>query len=460
MDMRKQQKIKYNNFTLLVLALIILGALTACTKPHPLPAEPTGSSTPSSKPAFTMTPTRAPSPATATLTPELPPTSTPTVKASPSAALPAVSIGPYETLEPQPGMPESAIIKLLTGPDGDIWVVSEDGVSSFDGSSWIDHGDVTGVVLGFDGVGQLWIVDENGEWIAAYDGQSWIQYTEEQGWLPAGHIFNAGMYANVSEEIVTDSRGETWLVTRQDIRVLRQGYWFVYMPEEAGFIPSDFMLQEGFGFLLSDVALDATGDVWVTDCAWMGPGPQGQGARWYDGEKWLGQDSPVVASGCIKDVEVGTDGRIWVGVDDQVWRYTNGQGWEQFPHPVQFPLESLRWGWIVDLLLDGTEAVWMTMMPCGGASCDLGTSITFWIHGDEWLVVGEDQSEEGLPNVARGANDLTWGCLADGLYSVADGEFIPVEENRPSHCQVQADHTGRIWLSLIGQPGLWVFDAP
>jgi hypothetical protein len=157
---------------------------------------------------------------------------------------------------------------------------------------------------------------------------------------------------------------------------------------------------------------------------------------------------------------VAPDGRIWAGVNDQVWRYTDGKGWENFPHPVQFPLDGLRWGWIIDLLLDGNEAVWMTMVPCGGASCDAGWSITFWIHENEWLVVGENTNESLLLDVATGANDLTWGCFADGLYSVAAGEFIPVVEQLPAPCQVETDREGRVWLSLYGQSNLWYFDAP
>jgi hypothetical protein len=170
----------------------------------------------------------------------------------------------------------------------------------------------------------------------------------------------------------------------------------------------------------------------------------------------MGQDSPVVAAGCIKDVAIGSDGNIWVGVDDDLWRYTLGEGWVLLPHPEIFPLEDLRWGWIFDLLLDGTDAVWMTMAACGGASCDVGRSITFWVSEDEWLIVGED----GVPDVARGANDLTWGCFDNGLYAVAAGEFISVEDDLSSTCQVEADQSGRVWLSLAGESTLWYFDAP
>ena len=454
------------NYLVLCILFIVLITSSACrrssvipgqdpTKPPPSPtSEPIKESPETTTPTGTPTPQTKPSP-TPTPTSQVEAQTTPTL-----TSLESREIGPFTPLYSESSWQPSIVQKLLTGPDGNIWVVGEYNVTSYDGNKWQFHGEISGHSLGFDGVGKLWIVDEQGEWIAAYDGSNWKEYGPDQGWLPAGRMFNVGMYASISEGVVTDSGGNTWLTTIHDVRVLRDEEWFIYEPEETGYIPSTFMDEEGFGFLLSDIAIDTTGDIWVTDCAWMGPGPQGQGARWYDGETWMGQDSPVVASGCIKDVEVGSDGRIWAGVDDQVWRYTLGDGWKMLPHPVQFPLEGLRWGWIFDLLLDGTDAVWMTMAPCGGASCDLGRSITFWIYEDEWLIVGDISDEEGMPDVALGANNLTWGCFANGLYTVAAGEFIPVDDDLPGVCQVQSDKEGRVWLALNGESTLWFFDAP
>jgi hypothetical protein len=364
---------------------------------------------------------------TATATAVIESSPTATLQSSPTPTPEHEDIGPFVPLQDDPNRQISVVQKLITGPSGDVWIVGEENVISYDGGQWLFHGDIAGHPLGFDGAGQLWIVDKEGLWIKAYDGKNWVQYGAKQGWAPAGRMFNIGMYGSVSEGVVTDTRGHTWLTTAKDIRVLRDGKWFIYEPIDAGFEPTDFMLEEGFGFILSDIAIDTIGNVWVSDCAWMGPGPQGQGARWYDGEKWMGQDSQVVSSGCIKDLEVGSDGRIWAGVDDEVWRYTQGEGWANFPHPVEFPLDEdgMRWGWIIDLLLDGTDALWMTMVPCGGASCDLGRGITFWLSEDEWLVVGNAIGDDVLPDVATGANNLTWGCYSNGLYSVASGEFIP-----------------------------------
>jgi hypothetical protein len=458
MDRERRRNVKY---VLLMIFVVTFSAASGCGR-LTKPANPDITGEPA-KP--TITPTAEAPEGTPTVTPtaDIAPSPTATLEPTPTSETPAhENIGPFIPLQDEQERQQSVIQELLTGPSGDVWIVGEDNVTSYDGEKWLFHGDITGHTLGFDGLGQLWIVDRDGIWITAYDGENWVQYGAKQGWAPAGRMFNVGMYGSVSEGVVTDSRGHTWLTTTNDIRVLRDGKWFIYDPIDAGFTPTDFMLEEGFGFIFSDIAIDTNGDVWVADCAWMGPGPQGQGARWYDGEKWMGQDSQIVRSGCIKDIEVSTDGRIWAGIDDEVWRYTQGEGWENFPHPVEFPLDEdgMRWGWIIDLLLDGTDAVWMTMVPCGGASCDLGRIITFWVSEEEWLVIGDTKGEDVLPDVATGANDLTWGCFSNGLYSIAAGEFIPVVEDLPSRCQVEADKDGRVWLSLAGESTLWVFDAP
>ena len=438
-----------------ILFLICLGFLVSCRTTPTLIPEPTSS------PTMQVTPFTSPSPSPLPITPSQTIPSEEPVDTVTSTPLPAlvgklpVDIGPFTMLDEEDIQPLFVIEELLQGPDGSMWVLGQGLMKQARNGSWIHHGNIQGLPLGFDTSGRLWVVDEEGEWISSYDGETWREYGPGEGWIPAGPMYDSGMYASISDGVVMDAAGDSWLVTMNDVRVLHDHYWTIYTPEDVGFVPSDFMKQEGFGFFLTDVALDASGDIWVTDCAWMGPGPQGQGARWYDGHRWSGEGSPVVASGCIRDVQIDSDGQIWVGVDDDLWRYTSGEGWHKFSHPEHFPIDTMRWGWIYDILLDGTDAAWVSMVPCGGASCDTGQSITFWVSETEWLIIGENAT----PDVALGLYDLTWGCFGNGLYAVAAGEFIPVAVDLPAVCQVEADTTGRVWLSLDGESSLWVFTA-
>jgi hypothetical protein len=216
------------------------------------------------------------------------------------------------------------------------------------------------------------------------------------------------------------------------------------------------MIQEGFGYWLRDIARDSAGDVWVTDCAWMGPGPMGRGARWFTGNQWQGEQTEEVSSGCIEDIEIDSSGRIWMGVDADLIRYTPGEGWENLGHPEFNPEWGVRWGRVSDLALGMDGTAWLSLSPCGGASCDTGLSILFALRDGEWNYVSD-----------RGPFDLTlddsgdgWLCAADGFYRIDGVSVESVYQQEVFHCELDADSTGQIWLSLSGQSSFWLFVAP
>jgi len=432
----------YEGFDTYRLGLGLLVLLLASCGPAP-------TVTPSTVPTATSEPTTAPmSTLLPTTTPLLRPTSTP------PPTLTADPIGPFVPLPPAESQPPGNIHDWRVAPDGTLWLITSAGVGSLRQGTWTLHPEHGHIILGFDGAGRTWLTSKDGDSIAAWDGTAWTTYGSEAGWAPAGPVWPGGPYATISEEIVTDGRGWVWLATQKDVRVFDGRQWTIYAPEEVGFTRTEEMVEYGFDFSLTDVALDSTGDVWVADCAWMGPGPWGQGARWFNGEEWQGQDSPVVASGCIEDIEVDAAGRIWVGVDGNLWRYTPGERWTLFPHPEPDPNWERRWGWIADVELGGEETAWVTMSPCGGASCDSGVFILFRVCNGTWTQV----SEEGLGDLAFDSSGEGWLCIGDGLYHVVEETVELVFEQDFFHCGVEVDPAGRVWLAIPGQPTLWLYD--
>jgi hypothetical protein len=359
-------------------------------------------------------------------------------------------------VEPVEGQPLARIYDLRVAPDGILWLVNSDGVWTFAGDVWTPHpfgGD--SVLLGFDGQGRTWLISGEGETISVWDGVEWRTFRPEEGWTPLGvGIFTVEPYNNVSEGIVSDKRGWVWLATRVDVRAFDGQVWTVYDPEQVGFIPTEDMIEIGFGFSFTDVAVDSVGDVWVSDCAWMGPGPIGQGARWYNGVVWQGAESQAVGSGCIQDVEVDPQGRIWIPVNGDLWRYTPGKGWIYYPHP-DFDLgELVRWGWIADLDLVGGESALVSMSPCGGASCESGDIYLFHVHDGVWTLI----SEQGLNDLAFDSRGDGWLCIGEGLYHLAAGDIEPVLVQDGLYCSVEVDPEDRFWLMVIRQPYLWLYD--
>jgi hypothetical protein len=348
------------------------------------------------------------------------------------------------------------IRSLEIAPDGTIWLWTSEGLATSIEGVWMLHPQEDSTLIGFDKAGRAWATFDKGQTISSWDGKAWTSYGEESGWTSTEVLRRAGPYSTVSEEIVIDGRGWTWLVTRQDVRVFDGQSWSIYGPEDVGYTPTEDMIEQGFWYWLVDLALDSTGDIWVTDCAWMGPGPVGQGARWFNGEEWQGQDSPVVATGCVMDIEIDDAGRIWAGVDGSLWRYTLGEGWTEFPHPDPNPeWGGRRWGWIASIDLAPQGIPWVVMSPCGGASCDSGIFVLFRVKDGTWTEIA-GQSWGGLAFDASGG---AWFCNNEGLHHVMEEtrELYPLPGE--GFCSVKTDPFGRLWLTVSDQPSLWVYDA-
>ncbi|MBN1262360.1 MAG: hypothetical protein JXB35_16895 [Anaerolineae bacterium] len=426
----------------LAVLLVGWGCLVACRGPV-APWDSTATAVPQASPV----------PATATATPAAPhPTATtaPTAVASPATG--HDPLGPFAWNPILEGWTGGAIGHWDLAPDGALWVVGETSVGRFHAGVWTLYPVTADLILGFDALGRTWLAAEDGASVAMWDGATWTGYEAASGWRAAGSLRKLGWYANVSD-VVTDARGQLWLATWQDVRIFDGVGWRVLSPEEMGFTPSEEMLEYGFDFSLTEIALDSAGDVWVADCAWMGPGPMGQGARWFDGEVWKGQDSPVVATGCIEDIEVDVSGRVWAGVDGELWRYTPGEGWEQFPHPALAGDDGLRWGWIVDIALGDPDTVWVTLSPCGGASCDSGRHLVYRVHAGAWAPVLDTE----LTDLVFTGSDAGWLCALDGLYRVVGQSAEKAAGEEAGGCRIARGPDGRIWLTVPRAPGFWTW---
>jgi hypothetical protein len=325
-------------------------------------------------------------------------------------------------------------------------------VGSLSGGDWTVHPDLGRVLLGFDAAGRTWLTSEEGETISVWDGADWTTYGASDGWTPAGPLWQVPGYRTVSEQPVTDNRGWIWFATRRDVRVFDGRRWTIYEPQEVGYAPSAEMEEMGFNHALTDMAVDGAGNVWVGDCAWAGPGPIGQGARWFDGERWYGQDSSEVGLGCVEDMEVDAEGRIWIPVRGELMRHLPSEGWTTIPHPVTDDTSGdRRWGWIASVALSGPGTAWVEMAPCGGASCESGILMVYFVSESGWEFV----NEEGPGDLAVDDVGNGWLCLGEALYRVSLGRMELVHEEEYFRCLVELDPSGRAWLGLLGWRGLW-----
>ena len=257
----------------------------------------------------------------------------------------------------------------------------------------------------------------------------------------------------VRDALFTQS-GDYWLVTREGLYRLQDGDWVSVSPMEMG-----MPLPEEIDFVVFyTLAVDASEQVWVGRCDWVGPGPVGGNLRWYDGLAWHGAAAPA-DGGCVLALAIDDAGGVWAGVDDAIWYHDQDAGtWTEYPLPETG--ESYRFGFVTDLAIDSDRVPWPYLAPCGGASCDIAAGHRFRILGDAWDPVGEmNGSPQKLVFDGQGVG---WLLTGTRLYRLEDhlAGAPPVAEELEVWA-ISVDPEGQVWV--VGQwadepMALWVIE--
>ena len=345
--------------------------------------------------------------------------------------------------------------RLHASPDGALWLITDQSIAKLVDTTWsIYLTGFAGELVGIDASERVWVVSEDASEISAWDGASWMDYGVDAGWLPI--VLEDEWYLDTGWG-QSDGAARFWLATSQDVRVFDGERWTVFTPEDMG------MGEVGDEAQWATFALQvsqSTGDVWVGECDWCGPGPfGGQGARWFDGQVWRGADSPV-GSGCVTVIEEDSAGRIWLGVDEILWRYDPASGnWTQFT-PPEPPVEWTRFGFAHAIALDQSDDPWPAMVLCG-ASC-YGKIVLYHIHDGVWIQIGEALEFYGVEpphQLVTGADGQLWLFWEGGIYRVAGDVIEPVTNLYVQF--VAVDATGRVWFVARdgGRDVLWVLNT-
>ena len=404
---------------------------------------------------FTSTSTPIPTP-----TPTLTPSPTRTPRPSPTLTLTPTSSSPFRSVEPPPG----AVRHLWIGPEGRSWLTTDAGIFVRADGAWEPRYEGVAVgILGVDGAGRIWALLADEREIAAYHGPAWTTYGPDQGWAPppAGDYHQPGW----GDALVTDGQGRVWLATGgNDLRRFdpQTQTWTVLTATDVGFDPPE---EESYqGHFLTDVALDATGDVWVANCIGQGEGLLGQGVRRFDGEIWHG--AAETAGECVYDVEVDDAGRLWIGGTNGLIRHDPQTGaWSWTPLPVY---ADSRREIVRSIELDPTGRCWVEFIACGGASCDL--SVIYVLPGGEWQPAYAPPPGDWMgpaQGLAFAPDGSTWLGAPDLIYHFVNDSRVDLE--LPTglcayNWQMEVDGEGRLWLAQqpVGShcaSGLWILET-
>jgi hypothetical protein len=209
---------------------------------------------------------------------------------------------------------------------------------------------------------------------------------------------------------------------------------------ELGFEP-DEETAEYEGYYFPALAQDLQGNLWVGNCDMQGEMLVGQGARWFDGTAWQGKVDPT-GSGCVRDIAVDSDGRIWLGVDDLLWRFDQkSRSWTSIELPKQ-PAD-MRIGWIEDIQFGPGGEPWPAVVLCGGASC--GSQIQrYRLELDQWVpIAGPDDLD--LHRLSIDSDGNAWLFTRERLLRLKENTLEAV--SGVEICAVTTDSRGLLYLA-------------
>ncbi|MBN2005939.1 MAG: hypothetical protein JXA21_21455, partial [Anaerolineae bacterium] len=385
------------------------------------------------------------------------PTPTPRPTATPMPPTPTSTPGPTPTPLPfEPvlveGVPAQTIRHMWTSPQGQLWLATEEGILVYGDGSWTTIlASPSERILGTDNAGRVWAILDGGAAIAVFDGATWASYGAAQGWLPPaptpldaqGREITTPRFG-VWGDVVTDWRAGVWLATgRDELRHLnpQSGVWETFTATDLGFAPVEGAIP---GHMLTDVALDSFGNVWVGDCVAYNETLRGQGARWFNGETWSGSRDTVEE--CVFDIEVDGGGNVWLGGRFALTRYDPAaQAFAQIALPQWNTYQAVS-----DLRFDGQGGLWVELWRTSGGSYT--QRALFLLKDGVWHTTY--QYAAGASTPALQADGTAWFCARSSVSRARGGTtesapYWPEGEPLPEEisCQVAVDGAGRVWLT-------------
>jgi hypothetical protein len=238
------------------------------------------------------------------------------------------------------------ISDLTICPDNTLIVAHLMGLNTFDGSTWKVIGQGWGYsspeAVACDANGDLWLAHYDG--VSHYDGQSWITYPAEQ--LATGESAN-----KLLKDIAVAPDGKIWAVTANSVASFDGNQWTIF--------------QQGQGFadlaFFETLAIDNQGNIWVghsngiekyegeqwtriadpgisvvtslafdtRDCLWVGT--HSQGIYLLDGGAWsqFTRTNSRLNSDSINSIAFDTSGRLWIDTDYGL-NILDGETWYTF----------------------------------------------------------------------------------------------------------------------------------
>ncbi len=122
------------------------------------------------------------------------------------------------------GLPDNSVWAIATGPDGKVWMGTDWGLASLDGSTWQVY-QTTNSGLPNDAIKSVMVDDSNHVWVgtsigglAKYDGNNWTVHNTANSPLPADQV----------RCLDQDTEGSVYMGTANGVAKLKGNQWTVW----------------------------------------------------------------------------------------------------------------------------------------------------------------------------------------------------------------------------------------
>ncbi|MBN1180368.1 MAG: PD40 domain-containing protein [Anaerolineae bacterium] len=339
-------------------------------------------------------------------------------------------------------VPPGTVQDVWVSPEGEVWLVTDLSISAYAEGEWVPlYIGLANRVLGMDSTGRVWVAMNDGWRVASYEEGAWTFYGTEEGWTPG--------YGSAP---VVDGLGRVWMVEGESVRFLdpETGQWTALTAAAVGFGPLEDMYEPVR--VLTALARDQAGNVWVGSCIQDGIVIAGQGVRWFDGEAWRGSED--TAGECVHDIVVDGAGRVWMTGFDALIQYDPAaRAWTRRALP-----EWERRQLITSFALDAAGNPWVEFIRFGATGPWHSTALYRW-ENEAWVAVYDPEYDAPVL-WDFGPDGTAWVCSDGVVYRSAGGEIEQVGVVGGTCAEVVVDGVGRVWVEVgfDGEAVLWRFD--
>ena len=234
------------------------------------------------------------------------------------------------------GLIDNSVNCVAIGSNDVVWFGTQNGISSFDGTSWNSYSTATDTILVDDNITTISVMLNGDVWVGTnfgaskYDGSSWQTFTETDG-----------LADNRVNDITQEANGDIWFGNYDGVSVY-DGTSF-----------TSYTMADGLPFGgVTSTAFDSSGD------KWFGSGLGG--LIKFDGTTFteFNKQNDNLISNNVRSVEVSSNDDKWVGTADGISVFNNNDLWS-INYTTMYilpPPDTLNP--VVDIEIDANGNIW------------------------------------------------------------------------------------------------------